>query len=81
MALIQRVIAAQTSPGSAEAAPIRRCTFRRVTAIPRRRALPVYDVACLYPKRISPIPLGDLASARPICDGCTAQGIFRADED
>jgi hypothetical protein len=46
-----------------------------------RRALPVYDVNCLYPDRAAPVPLGDLASARDICEGCTASGIFRADED
>jgi hypothetical protein len=38
-------------------------------------------VACMYPKRESPVPLGDLESARPVCDGCTARGIFRPDED
>jgi hypothetical protein len=47
----------------------------------RGSALPVYDVACLYPSREDAIPLGDLASARPICDACAATGIFRPDED
>jgi hypothetical protein len=27
------------------------------------------------------LPLGDLESARPICDACTAGHIFRPDED
>jgi len=63
------------------AAPrIRRCTFRRVTAVERRREL-TYDVDCLFPERALPMPLGDLDSATPICNACTAAGIFRADED
>jgi hypothetical protein len=41
----------------------------------------LYDVECLYPDRIVPIPLGDLETARPICDSCTAAHIFRPDED
>jgi hypothetical protein len=45
------------------------------------RELPVYDVECLYPDRQVPIPLGDLETARPICNGCTAEHVFRADED
>ncbi len=47
----------------------------------QRRPEPIYDVECLYPSRSAPIPLGDLATARPICDGCQALGIFRADEE
>jgi hypothetical protein len=64
---------------------LRRCTFRRISpagaGTSRDRALPVYDVACLYPSRESSIPLGDLDSARAICDACAATGIFRPDED
>jgi hypothetical protein len=62
---------------------LRRCTFRRVSlAEPLKpRALPAYEVACLYPDRELARPLGDLASARPICDACAATGIFRPDED
>lgn len=81
MALTSRAIASQLPVLNVTASPIRRCTFRRVTAVPRSRSSPVYDVACMYPKRESPIPLGDLASARSICDSCTAPGIFRPDED
>lgn len=81
MAFTPRAIASQLPVVSDAAPPIRRCTYRRVTAVPRGRRSSVYDVACLYPKRESPIPLGDLASARSICDSCTAHGIFRADED
>jgi len=73
------------APVPADGGRFRRCTFRRVTLLnePDRRgvALPVYDVACLYPAREEEIPLGDLASARPICDACAATGIFRPDED
>ncbi len=63
------------------AAPrIRRCTFRRVTTVDRHREL-AYDVDCLFPDRTLPMPLGDMESALPICNACTAAGIFRADED
>jgi len=63
------------------AAPrIKRCTFRRVTAVDRRRGR-TYDVDCLFPDRALPMPLGDLEGAMPICNACTAKGIFRADED
>jgi NAD-dependent SIR2 family protein deacetylase len=59
---------------------IRRCTFRRIIhlegAVER-----VYDVECLYPDRRVPLPLGDLDSATPICNACTAPHIFRPDED
>jgi hypothetical protein len=42
---------------------------------------PVYDVQCLFPARDLLIPLGDLESARPICNACTARPVFRPDED
>jgi hypothetical protein len=62
---------------------LRRCTYRRIAlAVPgTRRAEPVYAVSCLYPDRETGSPLGDLHSARAICDGCAATGIFRPDED
>jgi len=63
------------------ATPLRRCTFRRVTTTTRPRALPVYDVACTFPDRRRSVSLGDVESARPICDSCTYQGIFRPDSD
>lgn len=59
----------------------RRCTFRRVEATTMSRALPVYDVQCLYPDRVTPLPLGDLAAAHPVCASCTNQGLFRPDAD
>jgi hypothetical protein len=61
---------------------LRRCTFRKLelSAPATRRAEASYAVTCLYPDR-APQPLGDLASARAICDGCAATGIFRPDED
>jgi hypothetical protein len=82
MAMFQRVLPVRALPApDAPTTQVRRCTFRRVTAVERRRGTPVYDVACLYPKRETPIPLGDPASAWPICGACTAEGIFRPDED
>jgi hypothetical protein len=62
------------------AARIRRCTFRRLIAVDRVGGR-VYDVDCLYPDRAVPLPLGDLDSAMPICNACTASHTFRADED
>ena len=59
---------------------IRRCTFRRLTAT-ESGAERIYDVECLFPERRLPIPLGDLESATPICNACTADHIFRPDED
>lgn len=59
---------------------IRRCTYRRLVQVdtaPDR----IYDVECLYPERRMPIPLGDLETATPICNSCTAAHIFRPDED
>jgi len=60
---------------------LRRCTFRRIATIARPRELPLYEVACTFPDRSRGVPLGDVESARPICDSCTYQGIFRADSD
>jgi hypothetical protein len=62
---------------------LRRCTFRRIQpmGVIGRRAAPSYEVSCLYPDRQSVLPLGDINSARAICDACAATGIFRPDED
>lgn len=59
---------------------IRRCTFRRIIQVEVTDER-VYDVECLYPERRVPVPLGDLDSATPICNDCTAAHIFRPDED
>jgi hypothetical protein len=58
---------------------IRRCTFRRL--IQADAGDRVYDVECLVVDRKTPFPLGDLESAMPICNTCTAPHIFRPDED
>jgi hypothetical protein len=59
---------------------IRRCTFRRIIHV-ASAAERLYDVECLFPERRVPVPLGDLESATPICNSCTAAHIFRPDED
>lgn len=62
---------------------LRRCTFRRidrVAALPGRAERTSYEVMCLYVPD-EPLPLGDVNEARPVCEGCTASGIFRPDED
>jgi hypothetical protein len=79
MALAEPTVAPTPEPFLA-APRIRRCTFRRVTTIDRRRHRS-YEVDCLFPDRALPLPLGDLEGALPICNACTAVGIFRADED
>ena len=63
---------------------LRRCTFRRidrVTALPGRAGSSQYEVMCLYGDSDEPLALGDIAAAGPTCDGCSASGIFRPDED
>jgi len=40
-----------------------------------------YEVECLGAERAAPLPLGDLETARPVCDTCEATNIFRPDED
>jgi hypothetical protein len=79
MAIAEPTVA--PTPEPLLAAPrIRRCTFRRVTQVERHRER-TFEVDCLFPDRALPIPLGDLDGATPICNACTAAGIFRADED
>lgn len=80
MALLQQIIQPETEAYRLAAHRIKRCTFRRliqVDAGPER----IYEVECLYPERRVPIPLGDLDTALPICNTCTAAHIFRPDED
>jgi hypothetical protein len=82
MAVMPRLIASPAVRVSPTAnTPLRKCTFRRVSVTERPRELPVYDVACTFPDRKMAIPLGDIEAARPVCDSCTYQGIFRADSD
>lgn len=64
----------------AGATHLRRCTFRRLTRV-QAGSLPLYEVECLYPSRQVAIPLGDLDTARPVCNACQATGVFRPDED
>jgi hypothetical protein len=59
---------------------IKRCTFRRLVSLDRPHER-VFEVECLYPDRRIPVPLGDLESAMPVCNACTAAHIFRPDED
>lgn len=62
---------------------LRRCVFRRVDrvqALPGRGVRSEYEVMCLYGIDDAPATLGDIEAARPICEACTARGIFRPDE-
>lgn len=78
MALLQPLTAAEPQP--AAGLRLRRCTFRRLILVQADSAA-LYDVECLYPERQASIPLGDLETARPICNTCQAGGVFRPDED
>jgi hypothetical protein len=67
---------------------LRRCTYRRICVAPAtstrpgdRNHLPTYVVSCLYPNLRQALPLGDLNSAKAICNACVATGVFRPDED
>lgn len=80
MALLQPVARPSAPPEAAPGSHLRRCTFRRLVAV-RTRPDAVYEAECLYPDRSVPTPLGDLETARPICESCTASHIFRPDED
>jgi hypothetical protein len=79
---LQLTVEPVPSPDPLRLAPhrIKRCTFRRMIQV-EARGERVYDVDCLYPDRKVAIPLGDLESATPICNACTAMHIFRPDED
>jgi hypothetical protein len=72
---------AQAQADTTTSTRFRRCTFRRVSVSAMSRSLPVYEVDCMFPDRITPLPLGDLAAAHPVCAACTNPGIFRADSD
>ena len=80
MALLQPVAAPEGDAYHLAAHRIRRCTFRRLIQVDSAHDR-IYEVECLYPERRVPIPLGDLDSALPICNACTAAHIFRPDED
>ena len=72
----------QPDPEAYRLAPqrIKRGTFRRLIQV-EVGADRLYDVECLLPDRRVPIPLGNLDSASPICNACTAPHTFRPDED
>ena len=80
MALPLQVIQPATDAFHLAPHRIRRCTFRRLIDVEAGNDR-VYDVECLYPDRKVPLPLGDLDSATPICNACTAPHTFRPDED
>ena len=80
MALLRPLAPPDISTSGMVAQRIRRCTYRRLiqlTVVGER----VTDVECLFPDRRLPIPLGDMDTATPICNECTAAHIFRPDED
>jgi len=70
----------ETLPGPHDEAHLRRCWYRRMIHVAAARET-VYAVECLYPNREASIPLGDLEMARPVCNTCRADGVFRPDEE
>jgi hypothetical protein len=79
VAIRELVRNSQVAPGGART-HIRRCNFRRMTIL-RTGTPSLYEVECLRAERSVPVPLGGLATARPICDSCEATNVFRPDED
>jgi hypothetical protein len=80
MAMLRPVALPEVSPSGMAAQRIRRCTFRRLIQVESHTER-IFEVECLFPERRLPIPLGDLDSATPVCNACTAPHIFRPDED
>lgn len=58
---------------------IRRCSVRHVAILPTRPASVQAD--CLLGGRDHPLPLGTIEEAIPICNACTARGVWREDEE
>ena len=80
MALLRTLAPPDISASGMAAQRIRRCTYRRLIQLDVAGDR-MTEVECLFPERRLPIPLGDLESAMPICNACTAPHIFRPDED
>jgi hypothetical protein len=80
MALPQRISELDPIAAPGQGRRIRRCTFRRLSRIAADPET-AYEVSCLYPDRRVPLPLGDVEMSSAICASCTADHIFRPDED
>jgi hypothetical protein len=80
MALPQRIVDIEPSTAPEAAPRVRRCTFRRLSRLQVGGRMS-YEASCLYPDRRLPLPLGELEASAEICAVCTADHIFRPDED
>jgi len=76
---VERSDAPQRTP-IPRAGQIRRCSVRHVAIIQVPGGRDV-QVTCLLGGPEYPLSLGTFVEARPICNACTAKGIWRADED
>jgi hypothetical protein len=59
---------------------LRRCNYRQLSRI-EIGGQSGYEVSCLYPDRRLPLPLGTMDQSSAVCAACTADHIFRPDED
>ena len=80
MALPEPLIEIEPIAVPVTAPRIRRCTFRRLSRVEVAGRI-AYEVSCMYPERRLPLPLGDMESSVSVCLACTADHIFRPDED
>ena len=79
MALPQTIATPTPKAYRLAAMRIRRCAHRRL--VRASDAAGDYEVHCLHPALGVALPIGDLATATDVCNTCTAEGIFRPDED
>jgi hypothetical protein len=80
MALPQPVTEPELVAVAQPALRLRRCNYRRLSRI-EVGSQAGYEVSCLYPDRRLPLPLGTMDQSSVVCAACTADHIFRPDED
>jgi hypothetical protein len=79
MALPQPIATTTPEAYRLAAARIRRCAHRRLVCASEAKG--DYEVHCLHPALGVALPIGDMTAATDVCNTCTAEGIFRPDED
>ena len=79
MTAIGALATPEPQPSTLARPRIRRCQYRRVVCVAAGEV--AYEVHCLHPRLGVAHPIGDMAVAAEVCNACTAEGIFRPDED